>query len=97
MPKGTNIKPGELTEGIAHVIRLRMAEVRTNKTRLAGASGIPRTTLGGLVEGTVVFDVEQLDKVCRALNKPIEEVIRTATEATAHPVTDSGIAPMAGD
>jgi len=94
MPKGRNSQPGAITEAMAHAIRLRMAEVRTNKTRLAEASGIPRTTLGNLVEGTVVFDIEQLDRVCQALNTSIEDVIKTSTERTAQPPASSGVAPI---
>lgn len=94
MAKGTNSAPGPLTLAIADIIHERMAELRTNKSKVAEASGVPRTTLGPMVDGTSVFDVEQLDKVCQALGIDIEDVQKKAADKTSHRVIDSGIQPI---
>jgi len=94
MAKGTNSAPGPLTAAIADIIYARMTELRTNKSRIAAASGIPRTTLAHMIDGTSVYDIEQLDKVCQALGIEIEDVQKKAAEKTQHRVIDSGIQPI---
>ena len=83
MAKGKNSAPGPLTDAIAEVIRARIGVLRTNKSRVAEATGIPRTTLGGIVDGTTVYDIEQLDKVCMALGVEIEDVLAKAEKIAA--------------
>ena len=78
MAKGKNSEPGPLTEAIAEVIRAQVGVLRTNKSRVADATGIARTTLGGIIDGTTVYDLEQLDKVCMALGLEIEDVLAKA-------------------
>ena len=94
MAKGSNSTPGPITLAIADIIYARMAELRTNKTKLAVASGIPRTTLGNIVLGNKVYDIENLDKVCQALEIAIEDVLRDAAARTDSRVVDSGIQPV---
>lgn len=94
MPKGTNTAPGPLTEAIADIINARMGELRTNKSRVAAATGIPRTSLGHIIAGTAVYDVEQLDKVCQALGLEIEDVLKRGADRTQHRVIDSGVHPI---
>jgi len=60
------------------VIRAQVGVLRTNKSRVADATGIARTTLGGIIDGTTVYDLEQLDKVCMALGLEIEDVLAKA-------------------
>jgi DNA-binding Xre family transcriptional regulator len=83
MAKGKNSAPGPLTEAIAEVIRARIGVLRTNKSKVAEATGIARTTLGGIIDGTTVYDLEQLDKVCMALGVQIEDVIKDAEAIAA--------------
>jgi DNA-binding Xre family transcriptional regulator len=94
MAKGKNSDPGPLTEAIADIIRARMAILRTNKARVAEATGIPRTTLGYIIDGSRVYDIEQLDKVCQSLDIEIEDVLEGAANKSAHRVIDSGIRPI---
>lgn len=97
MAKGKNSAPGPLTKAIAEVVWARVSELRTNKSRLSEATGIPRTTLGGIVDGTTVYDIEQLDKVCMALGVQIEDVLEKAEAIAAKwgdRRVDSGIQPI---
>ena len=83
MAKGKNSDPGPLTVAIAEVIRARIGVLRTNKSRVSEATGIPRTTLGAMIDGTSVYDIEQLDKVCMALGVQIEDVLEDAEKVAA--------------
>lgn len=94
MAKGRNSEPGPITQAIADIINARMGYLRTNKARVAEATGIPRTTLGYIIDGTNVYDIEQLDKVCQALDVEIEDVLEAAAAKTAHRVIDSGVRPI---
>jgi len=94
MAKGKNSAPGPLTKAIAEVIWLRISELRTNKSRVSEATGIARTTLGGIIDGTTVYDIEQLDRVCMALGVQIENVLADAekiAEKNGDRRVDSGI------
>ena len=83
MAKGKNSAPGPLTKAIAEVIWARMSYLRTNKSRVSETTGIARTTLGGIIDGTTVYDLEQLDKVCMALGVRIEDVLEDADKLAA--------------
>lgn len=94
MAKGTNTAPGPITAAIADIINERMGRLRTNKSRVAAATGIPRTTLGYIIDGTHVYDIEQLDKVCMALGVEIEDVLEKASKKTQSRLIDSGVRPI---
>lgn len=79
---------------IADIINARMGYLRTNKSRVAAATGIPRTTLGYIIDGTHVYDIEQLDKVCMALGVEVEDVLKEASLKTQGRLIDSGIQPI---
>jgi len=97
MAKGKNSDPGPLTVAIAEVIRVEMGRLNANKSRVAEVSKIPRTTLGGMIDGTVVYDLEQLDRVCMALGVRIEDVLKEAekiAEKSGNRRIDLGIQPI---
>ncbi|MFF9565777.1 helix-turn-helix domain-containing protein [Leifsonia sp. NPDC014704] len=71
-----------------------MAQLRSNKSRLAEASGIARTTLGPIIDGRKTFDVEVLDTLCQTLGLDVVEVLRQADAATQGRLVDSGIRPI---
>jgi len=99
MAKGKNSEPGPLTIAIAEVIRAEMGRKKTNKSRVAEVARIPRTTLGGMVDGSTVYDIEQLDRVCMALGLRIEDVLEMAddiAEKGGNRRVDSGIQPITG-
>lgn len=94
MAKGKNSAPGPITKALSAVIRHHMTDLRTNKSRLAEATGIARTTLGNIVDGKAVYDIEQLDRVCQALGQEIEDVLKDAAARVPARVLESGIRPI---
>lgn len=97
MPKGTNTPVGALSAAVSEVLYARMAHLRSNKTRLAEAAGVPRTTLGPILDGKKTFDVEVLDQLCQALGLDVVQVLKDADSATQGRFVDSGIRPIKRD
>lgn len=94
MPKGTNTPVGPLSVAIAELLHAQMAHLRSNKTKLAEAAGIARTTLGPIIDGQKTFDVEVLDRICMALGLDVVDVLKEADLATQGRVIASGIRPI---
>lgn len=80
MAKGKNSAPGLLTTATADILYRAMTDLRSSKAAVARATGIPRTTVGPMIDGTSVMDVEQLDLVCQALGLQVEDVMEEAAE-----------------
>jgi DNA-binding Xre family transcriptional regulator len=94
MPAGKNTPVGALSAEVAEILHERMAYLRSNKTKLAEASGVARTTLGPIVEGKKTCDVEVLDHICQALDMEIEDVLKAAAAKSQQRVVTSGIHPI---
>lgn len=93
MPKGTST-PGPLSIAVSDLLYERMAELRSNKSKVADTAGVPRTTLGPILDGKKAIDVEVLDRICQALGVGIEDVLKHAARTTQQRVIDSGIRPI---
>jgi len=94
MPKGTNTPVGLLSEAISELLHARMAYLRSNKSKLAEASGIPRTTLGPIIDGKRTFDVEVLDRICRSLGLDIVDTMKKADAATQRRLVEPDVRPI---
>lgn len=97
MPKGTNTPVGPLSAAISEQLHAQMALLRSNKSKLAEAAGIPRTTLGPIIDGKKTFDIEVLDKICQALGLDSVEVMKKADLETQGRLVDMGIRPIKRD
>jgi DNA-binding Xre family transcriptional regulator len=94
MPKGTNTPVGALSAAVSEALYAQMAHLRSNKTRLAEAAGVPRTTLGPILDGKKTFDVEVLDRLCQALGLNVVQVLKDADATTQGRLVGSAIRPI---
>jgi DNA-binding Xre family transcriptional regulator len=94
MPKGTNTPVGLLSAAISELLHARMAYLRSNKSKLAEAAGVPRTTLGPIIDGKKTFDVEVLDRICRALGLDVVNVMKEADATTQRRLVEMSVRPI---
>lgn len=72
---------GDLTRAIATELRAAVARRNVSQKLVAGEAEIPSPTLGKILRGTGVIDVEQLYRICRALGIEPQDVVANAVAA----------------
>ena len=80
MASGTR-EIGDLTRAIATELRAAVARRNVSQKLVAGEAEIPAPTLGKILRGTGVIDVEQLYRICRALGVEPQDVVASAVAA----------------
>src|SRR5438128_455652 len=74
-----------VTAAVAAELRAIMARRQMKGVQLAEATGLPKSTMAGLLAGTSAMDLDQLMKICTVLDlEPGELNARGMTEAAAH-------------
>jgi transcriptional regulator with XRE-family HTH domain len=75
--------PGALAREIAAILRAALARQQREQTEIAAATGISEGQISKLFAGKKPFDIEDLDKIARALRLNLtEEIINPADKAT---------------
>lgn len=80
MSRGFQIPPGPISLAISAKIRAVAGEKRINQITLARATSISATQMSQLWRDEKGFDIEQLDRVCYALDLLLTDVIRDAEQ-----------------
>lgn len=74
---------GALTQAVAAELRAALARRNVSQKFVAGAAEIPSATLGKILRGVSVIDVEQLYRICRAIGVEPQDVVANAVGAAA--------------
>ena len=83
MPGATKPKPSHYSEAVGNILRARKAFLHVTDVQIAHAVGISRSQVGGILNAEKHVDIEQLDRICYALDLRLADVIKQADEATA--------------
>lgn len=84
VPTGAKPTPGPLTEEISALLREHIARKRWSYTTIAAAAGMPLSTFSSVVNGHKQIDIEQLDRICYAVDYDVVELIKQAEETTRY-------------
>lgn len=70
----------EYTEAVADQLRAAKDRLDMTQQEIADRSGIPRSTVGKIIDGTSPIDLSQLRAVTRALKLSTVDVMRAAEQ-----------------
>lgn len=66
------------------MLREHIARKRWSYTTIAAASGMPLSTFSAVVNGHKQIDIEQLDRICYAVDYDVVDLIKQAEEKTRY-------------
>lgn len=82
MSTGKSHLPGPLSAAIARIVQDAIATRGLPQVRVAEAASISASQLSRILSGIKVFTLEELDRVCVALDVDISDVVSQADEET---------------
>lgn len=83
-------EPGPLTKRAAVILRMRLAELRWTQEHLASRSGVSQSHLSQILAGNRHIYIDQLDRMCEAMELDLSDVIGAAESARDALMDDLG-------
>lgn len=71
------------TEQVAQHVTQKVKESGVTVTWLCEATGIPRTTMHRRLSGLAAFDINELERIAKALRVPTAALVEPITEQAA--------------
>lgn len=91
-PRRTPRERGPFTRALAQALREAIGKADISRAEAGRRSGVPESTLYGLLKGEDPIDMEQARKLAKGLNVPLVSIILRAEEimadASADPAAD---------
>lgn len=82
--------PEQLSNAVAEEIRRLLDDRGMSGNQLAKATGIPQSSIAKKLRGVTAFDIDDVDRICRALDVKASDLLDWAQRP--HP--PEGLAPI---
>jgi len=83
MPTGTDPQPDAFEDALMQVVRARMAMIGLNIADLARLTDISRPTMSRIINGKRVASLNQIRRMCIAIDMPIASLMKAAENLLA--------------